>query len=79
MPSLKQALEQCGQIGQPGRYAVYQVGRCAEPHAAKRSLMRSPRANLNSLRFSTARVIATNEIKPYCGNCRHAFPQLNDK
>lgn len=78
VPALKRALEQCGQIGQPGNYAGYQVGRCAEPHAAKLCLISAPHARLNDLCFSTARVIATREIMPYCGNCQHTFPQLED-
>lgn len=76
VPALKNALRTCGEIGDSGKYASYQVGRCAEPHAAKECLLEDRSSDLTDLSFSTARVIKTKEIMAYCGNCKHAFPQL---
>lgn len=74
---LKQALKECGEIGEEGKYDTYKVGRCAEPHAAKDCLLDDKSSTLKDLEFSTARVIKTKEIKKYCGNCKYVFPQLN--
>lgn len=77
VPDLKHALLRCGEIGAQGNFDIYQVGRCAEPHAAKDCLLDDRKSSIDDLSFSTARVIKTREIKRYCGNCRHTFPQLD--
>lgn len=76
VPSLREALQVCGNIGETGKYDSYQVGRCAEPHAAKECLLADKNSSLTDLIFSSARIISTQEIKKYCGNCKQTFPQL---
>ena len=79
VPKLKAALLECGDIGHSGRYESYLVGHCAEPHAAKECLLSDRSSDMADLIFSLALVVKTKEIKGYCRNCRHTFPQLDKK
>lgn len=53
-----------------------QVGRCAEPHAAKRCMMDEPRIAINDLSFSVARDIATGEPMNPCAICMAVFATI---
>lgn len=53
-----------------------QVGRCAEPHAAKECMLKYHRATLNEIYFSTALDITTGEPKEACVICKRVFPTI---
>lgn len=53
-----------------------QVGRCAEPHAAKLCLIDQPRTSINHLHFSIARDITTGEPMNPCAICLAVFPTI---
>ncbi len=79
-PDLKNALLRLlppnGKIGDTSNLCPYPVGNCAEPHAAHECI-RKEEVRLASIHFSTARIITTGEIMPYCENCKHTFPTLS--
>ncbi|MDE5875839.1 MAG: hypothetical protein K2H15_09340 [Muribaculaceae bacterium] len=61
----------------PGCYN--EVGRCAEPHAARKCLKDLPRRinqPIDSLLFSVAHTIKTGEPRNPCAICRAVFPQI---
>lgn len=53
-----------------------QVGRCAEPHAAKRCMINEPHIAIKDLCFSVARDITTGEPMNPCAICMAAFPTI---
>lgn len=53
-----------------------QVGRCAEPHAAKRCMINEPNTAINNLHFSVARDIITGEPMNPCAICTAVFPTI---
>lgn len=53
-----------------------QVGRCAEPHAAKRCMKDDPRVTIKDLKFSIARDITTGEPMNPCAICLAVFPTI---
>lgn len=81
-PELESALLGCagphGRIGDPTTLSncSYQVGRCAEPHAAKECILKRPQTRLAEIDFSQARCIRTGEVKIACAICKHVFPNL---
>lgn len=78
-PDLKNALLNLlplgGKIGDTNGICPYPVGNCAEPHAA-RECIKKENVLLNSIHFSTARIVTTGEIMPYCDNCKQTFPTI---
>lgn len=53
-----------------------QVGRCAEPHAAKDCMIKEPRTTLLNLKFSVALDIVAGEPMPACAICKATFPTI---
>lgn len=53
-----------------------QVGRCAEPHAAKRCMINEPHITIKDLCFSVARDITTGEPMNPCAICMAVFPTI---
>lgn len=53
-----------------------QVGRCAEPHAAKRCMINEPHIAIKDLCFSVARDITTGEPMNPCAICMAVFPTI---
>lgn len=53
-----------------------QVGRCAEPHAAKLCMIDDPHTTIHDLRFSVARDITTGEPMNLCAICVAVFPTI---
>ena len=79
-PDLKDALLRLlpknGKIGDISNHCIYPVGICAEPHAAYDCICKEG-VKIASIHFSTARIIDTGEIMPYCSNCKQTFPTLS--
>lgn len=85
VPALKSKLLECSnqknpKIGDKSKFAGCgnSVGRCAEPHAAKKCLLaiKHPDGPLDSLLFSLACEIKTGEPRNPCANCQHVFPHI---
>ena len=53
-----------------------QVGRCAEPHAAKRCMIDEPHIAISDLHFSVARDVTTGEPMNPCAICIAVFPTI---
>lgn len=76
-PILENALNQLGVVGQHAiNGCPYPIGNCAEPHAANKLIRDNNHARLNQVLFSSALRPRTQQVIPYCANCRAIFPNL---
>ena len=72
-PSLEWELQRLGNIGSQGHGCDNRIGACAEPHAARKILLRYPQNSVSQLAFSLAFRPRTKLIVPYCLNCLSIF------
>ena len=83
VPKLKEELLKCAPhpMGKIGDVTILpncgnQVGRCAEPHAAKECMLGDKIESPVAIRFSISRDITTGEPMVPCAICKFVFPDL---